>query len=40
MASQVLEAELIEPVDINLGDNSSNLALGGTIAVSIIFILL
>ena len=40
MASQVLDAELIEPVDINLGDNSSNLALGGTIAVSIIFILL
>jgi len=40
MASQVLEAELIEPVEINLGDNSSNLALGGTIAVSIIFILL
>ncbi len=40
MASQVLEAELIEPVDLNLGDNSSNLALGGTIAVSIIFILL
>ena len=40
MASQVLEAELIEPVDISLGDNSSNLALGGTIAVSIIFILL
>lgn len=40
MASQVLEAELIEPIDINSNDNSSNLALGGTIAVSIIFILL
>jgi len=40
MASQVLEAELIEPSEINSGDNSSSLALGGTIAVSIIFILL
>ena len=40
MASQVLEAELIEPNNSELSDNSSNIALGGTIAVSIMFILL
>ena len=42
MASPILEAELIEQDAPSLGskDNSSNLALSGTVAISIVFILL